>query len=141
MTDKRTEKQHNNKRVKQEFVDTMIYGLKAPLILPSSDSPVSDKMREGHKTYCLLEAAKCFETKKCPLYDVMIHISCISLIRPLVNAETNIYEWIFAKYEGWTSAFGDKPKPELEHDAKAVLDTYQRKLFEQQIKKLKEIKK
>lgn len=133
----------SKKSEKKLFSEAVEYGLNPPLILPSKDSPVSDKMKEGHKLYCLAESAKVFETKKCPLYDVMIHISSISLIRNLTHEEFEIYQYIFAKYEkeGWKKAFGNDSMPtKLNPDAEAVLDEYQRKLFEQQLKMIRERK-
>ncbi len=135
----------NKKSEKKLFFEAVEYGIHPPLILPSENSQgdISDKMKENHKLFCLAESAKVFETKKCPLYDVMIHISCISNIRNLSREEFEIYQYIFAKYEkeGWEKAFGNDPKPtELSPPAKEVLHEYQTKLFEQQLKVIRERK-
>jgi hypothetical protein len=135
----------SKKSEKKLFFEAVEYGLRPPLILPSENSKgdVSDKMKENHKLYCLAESAKVFDTKKCPLYDVMIHISCISNIRNLSREEFEIYQYIFAKYEkeGWKKAFGNDSMPtKLSSPAEAVLDEYQRKLFEQQLKMIRERK-
>ncbi len=135
----------NKNSEKKLFLEAVEYGLHPPLILPSKNSQaeVSDKMKENHMMFCLAESAKVFDTKKCPLYDVMIHISCISQIRNLSHEELEIYQYIFAKYEkkGWEANFPNEPKPtKLNPDAEAVLDEYQRKLFEQQLKVIRERK-
>ena len=85
----------------KEFVDTIMYGIKAPLIVtPSyanSDS-VPKTQRDEHRLHCIAEAVECVNLQQATDYDAMLYYSYISLEHPIGTDGHDEYGFLFQKY-------------------------------------------
>lgn len=87
----------SDKKQKKEFVDFMMYMMKAPIIVfPNHESLITEELRDR----AMLERMKNLkdiENKMCTDYEVCLYLSTSSLIAPLHHDFADIYSYAFSK--------------------------------------------
>ncbi len=87
------------KHQQKEFVDTMMYGLSAPLIVtPDWTEGVPAEQSEKHRLYCIAEAINCVDKKEATDYDAMLYYSYASLSVMPSHEDGECYQFLFFKY-------------------------------------------
>lgn len=83
----------------KQFVDTIMYGLRAPLIVtPSAIHDVPSEQTEKHRLYCIAEAINCVNNQEATDYDAMVYYSFASLEVMPNHKDAECYEFLFFKF-------------------------------------------
>lgn len=95
----KTKQTRQEKHQQKEFVDTMMYGLRAPLIVtPGWTDGVPPEQSEKHRMLCIAQAVECVKNQEATDYDAMVYYSYASLEVMPSREDADCYQFLFFKY-------------------------------------------
>lgn len=111
---------------KKEFIDTLMYGIQAPLIVtPNYVDSVTTQQRDQHRLYCIAQSIDCVKNQEATDYDAMLYYSYASLENAPSRDNAECYMYLFFKFH---------------KDAKKLLGTECPKLDINQLESIKKLK-
>jgi len=115
----------DEKREQKKFVDTMMYGLTAPIVFGSRQwaSSYPDKQLEHAKMMRLAKAIECIDQEMCTLTDVVAFFYPLSMDAPLRHEYYKMYIYAY--------------KQELHDNEHEELRIIRRKIFNRQMQMVK----
>ena len=130
------------KKQEKEFVDTIMYGLKAPLIVtPNCVEDVIPEQLEKHRLYCIAKAIECVENKEATDYDAMLYYSYASLENMPSHDNAECYMYLFFKfYKDAEKTLGTKC-PELDTNQLESIKKLKQWIYKKQIEGMKRAEK
>ena len=130
------------KKQEKEFVDTMMYGLRAPLIVtPSYVDGVTSEQTDKHRLYCIAKAIECVKNKEATDYDAMLYYSYASLECSPSRDNAECYMYLFFKfYKDAEKTLGTKC-PELDVNQFESIKKLKQWIFKKQMEGMKRAEK
>ncbi len=131
-----------DKKLEKEFVDTMMYGLRAPLIVtPSYVDGVTSEQSDKHRLYCIAKAIECVKNKEATDYDAMLYYSYASLENMPSHDNAECYMYLFFKfYKDAEKTLGTKC-PELDINQLESIKKLKQWIYKKQIEGMKRAEK
>lgn len=131
---------HTRQEIKDEknFVDTIMYGLRAPLIVtPGTIDDVTEDMKEKHRLYCIAEAINCVKNEMSTDYDAMLYYSFASLEGMPTRNHAECYEFLFFKYYPNAEKLLQHECPKLDENQLQSIRDLKRWIYKKQIAGIK----
>ena len=125
-------------RDEKEFVESVLYFLKAPVIIwPGYEDDFKDKWDQV-LLYRLANARETFAQKECTEFEAMLYVSSASLVHPLSHEWAEIYFWLFRRWRPDAADANDIGGYELGFPEREELMRLRRWIFKGQMLHLKE---
>ena len=129
-----------SQKVAKEFVDTIMYGLKAPLIVtPSYVDAVTSEQSDKHRLYCIAKAIECIENKEAPDYDAMLYYSYASLENMPSRDNAECYMYLFFKFYKDAEKILETKCPELDVNQLESIKELKQWIYKKQVERMKSI--
>ncbi|MFH1560701.1 MAG: hypothetical protein ABID84_04765 [Chloroflexota bacterium] len=132
-------KAHNSFiRDEKEFVESVLYFLKAPVIVwPGYEEDFKDRWDQV-LMYRLAHAREIFSQQECTEFEAMLYVSSTSLAHPLSHEWAEVYFWLFRRWKPEAADAIDVGSKELDLQEREEITRLRRWIFKGQMLHLKE---
>ncbi|MBF8267721.1 MAG: hypothetical protein HW388_1229, partial [Dehalococcoidia bacterium] len=121
----------------RKFVESVLYFLKAPVIVwPSYEDDFRDRWDQV-LLHRLAHAREVFAQKECTEFEAMLYVSSASLVHPLTHEWAEIYFWLFRRWRPEAAVDNDIGGHELDPQEREELARLRRCIFKGQMLHLK----
>ncbi len=129
-----------SQKQEKEFVDTIMYGLRAPLIVtPSYVDAVTSEQSDKHRLYCIAKAIECVKNKQATDYDTMLYYSYASLENMPSKSDAECYMYLFFKFYKDAAKQLDTKCPELDVNQLESIKELKQWIYKKQVERMKSI--
>jgi len=134
-------KSHARSGDEQQFVEEMMYLLRAPLVgTPGWVDILRDRWSDA-LIQRLARHKDIFAARQCTEYEAMLYLSTASLEAPLPHGWAELYFWLFSRWNPKAASENDIPSPELDRSQKDDLARLRGWIFARQMERLKQPRK
>jgi len=123
---------------KKEFIDTLMYGIQAPLIVtPNYIDSVTKEQSDQHRLHCIAQSIDCVKNQEATDYDAMLYYSYASLENMPSHEDADCYMNLFFKFHKDAKNLLGTECPKLDQSQQLSIKKLKQWIYKKQIEGMK----